>query len=117
MRAIILTAMLIGCGPAMARSLPEPSITAYFLICIGDGACSEATDERCAVALGHDVQFPPHAWHVMVTKDGVRPLDHLDSSVVAQIDAAIDATTGEDGHRLSQTYVNRWNRECAVPVS
>ena len=89
-------------------------IAATYVICVGINACSMANGQHCAVALGDNVQLPPHSGHIIATKDGVRPLDSLTPTIVEMIDSAIRSIG--DGHlTLTQEYIAEWNRACAVP--
>jgi hypothetical protein len=94
-----------------------------YLICIGEAACSEATDQQCAVAMGRDVQLPNgHAGsHVLATPDGVSRLPRLDAITVTRIDGALRAYGREwspdwKNPQLDPAYVEDWNAHCAEPT-
>lgn len=87
---------------------------ATFLICIGLNACSMATNEHCAIALGDDVQLPPHASHVLATNAGTRPITRIDRELEGMINREIMRLGGQS---LSHHYVDHWNLICAPPVA
>lgn len=87
---------------------------AAFFICVGLNACSMATDERCVIALGDNVQFPPHAGHVLVTPDGVRPLKRIDREIEGMINREIARL---ELRSLSRDYIDEWNLNCRTPAA
>jgi hypothetical protein len=109
----ILVALSAG---AWADDLSGQSLmTPAFILCAGLNACSQATDEHCAVALGTNTQFPPHASHVLVTPRGIWSLYRLDAMTVARIDRM---AMRFGGRPLDQRYIDAWNQACGgVPVS
>lgn len=113
MRVALAAAMAWGISSSALGDHPSARnpATGSWLICIGNGACSQITDERCGVALGDNVQFPPHSGHVLVTRDGVVFLGYLDRRVVAMIDAEA-ARYGS--LQMPPDYVAKWNASCTV---
>jgi hypothetical protein len=118
--ACVLGAMLFAGAPALADEPPmDPALTTgSWVICIGQNACSQATDEHCDVALGENTQFPPHASHVLVTPKGIWSLQRLDDRIVRMINRQI-ALRG--GPLLDAGFIERWNDVCSgftgVPMS
>ena len=97
-------------------------VEGHFLICIGLSACSNATDQRCAIALGDNVRLPAGRAgdHVLATPAGVRPLERIDAVILGRINAEILRVMGEvntplQGLRaLGAGYVASWNRACSM---
>lgn len=82
-----------------------------YVICIGLGACSQATSTNyCSIALGR-VEFPKDMHNVLAI-EGQPPehLDRIDERVLALINEYI-IQMGV-GTALSQDYIDRWNETC-----
>lgn len=96
----------------------ETKTAASYIICVGENACDMLTDEHCAVALGANTEFPPHASHVLVTPKGIWSLQRLDDRIVRMINRQI-ALTGNPP--LRQSFIDKWNDVCSgfsgVPMS
>jgi hypothetical protein len=113
MKRLILIGLLVA-GPAMAQTQNSHHdlVTFRYVICVGERACSLATDQNCSVALGDNTQFPPHADHVLVTPQGVRSLNRLDPHTVRLIEKEMAWFEGVNA-ALDPAYVAEWNKACA----
>lgn len=115
--AVLVGAVLVS-GTSWAADLFNDNITtASHVICVGPGACSMATDQHCAVAIGRNVQFPPHASHILVTEGSTRYLNLLDAGVVEMINREATKYGYGTAFWLGSNYVKEWNRACNIPVS
>jgi hypothetical protein len=115
---ILLGALALAIGSARA------DVVKTYDICIGRNACSEATTQKCSVALGPNTQFPdgPAGDHVLVTPAGIMPISRIDDILLARIDGAL-RQYGREWHldwnnpMLDRAYVKEWNDFCVPPIA
>lgn len=125
-RSLALAAALsLAALPALSErnmtTYPELLQTMSSVICIGENACSMATTQKCSVALGKNIQFPEGRAgdHVLVTREGIRPILELDDVTVERINAVMadyGKTVGNEWRnpRLDPEFVKEWNMACGA---